>query len=57
MQEPAISFRFGGDEKEKTDKLPGLIKVLDPTGKVITEIGERLDMKMSFLPTPSTTLL
>jgi len=34
MQEPAISFRFGGDEKEKTDKLPGLIKVLDPAGKL-----------------------
>ncbi len=49
MQEPAISFRFGGDEKEKTDKLPGLIKVLDPAGKVITEIGERLDMKNELL--------
>jgi hypothetical protein len=49
MPEPAIIFSFAGKEKEKTGKLPGLIKVMDPTGKVIQEIGERLDMKDELL--------
>lgn len=49
MEEPAIGFRFAGDDKERTEKLPGLIKVMDPTGKVIKEIGERLDMKNELL--------
>jgi hypothetical protein len=49
MQEPAITFSFARDEKEKTGKLPGLIKVIDQTGKVIQEIGERLDMKNELL--------
>ncbi len=49
MEPPGISFRFASDEKEKTGKLPGLIKVMDPAGKIIKEIGERLDMKNELL--------
>ncbi|HRT26250.1 MAG TPA: NHL repeat-containing protein [Candidatus Saccharicenans sp.] len=49
MEPPVISFRFAAEEKEKTGQLSGLIKVMDPDGKLIGTIGQKLDMKNELL--------